>query len=140
MTRILFTLTGDKVQDVGYRLFLLESMKNMGIVGFAVNHRSGKQVNVEVWGTKKLLQEFYNLASSHKPKKTDEVIISQPFFDEEPKPSSQKILNEKMDLMIEQTSSFVQGSRQITIELERIPKKIEKEHKITREIILKMPK
>lgn len=114
MSRIVFVISGNNVQGVGYRLFLLRAMKERNVVGFPVNLGSGKQINIIAWGLKKNINDFYNYAGREKPSEVGVIQIGSKIIDEKPKPQPSNILNEKMDLMIDQTGRFVEEGKTIT--------------------------
>ncbi len=127
MARIIFTVMGDRVQDVGYRLFLLQGMKERQIVGFPIDLSGGKQVSIRAWGVKHELEDFYDYIKREKPASIGKTEVSPKIIDNEPKPSSFALLNEKMDLMVEQTAKFVAHGKSIEKILQKMPKKIGKE-------------
>lgn len=129
MTRIVFTVSGNKVQDVGYGLFLLQAMKERGLIGYATNLASGKQVNIVAWGNRIELEDFYDFLLTKKPGFVGKIALSQKIIDAVPKPSGFELLNEKMDLMIEQTGRFAQEGISIGKTLKKIPKEIARELK-----------
>ena len=59
-------LTGGMVQNAGYRLFLLQAMKERGIVGFQTNLACCKQANIGAWRTKHELEDFYEHIKTEK--------------------------------------------------------------------------
>lgn len=124
MTRLVFTIIGNKVQNVGYRLFLLSAMKEIGLVGFATNLASGKQVSIEVWGKQSSLDNFYNYVCTKKPSRIGMVNVGQKIIDNEKQPKDSKFMNEKLDLMIEQMGKFVQSGKSIEKALKEMPNAI----------------
>ena len=102
MPRIVFTILGNRVQNVGYRLFLLKAMKERGIVGYPTNLGDGKQVSVVAWGNETVLNDFYLFTTTNAPKNSGKLDVSGKIIDSKPRPKPFDFLNEKMDLMIEQ--------------------------------------
>ncbi|HLC36077.1 MAG TPA: acylphosphatase [archaeon] len=123
---MVFTIAGNKVQNVGYRLFILNEMKSRKLTGFPYNLPDGKQVSIFVWGTKKELLKFYDIMQIAGPKGVKKISLTHPQFDKELPPTSLDLVNEKMDLMIEQTGKFVEQGIQINKNLKIIPEKIAK--------------
>jgi acylphosphatase len=134
--RLRFTIVGDKVQNVGYRLFLRRTIKEKGLEGMPSNVGDGRTVSVIVYGEKKVLDEFYEFISKEKPIGAGRVSISPKNIDNKPKPSQIYFLNEKTDLMLEQTEKFVEVGKNIDRsmkgirkDLKVLPKQIAKELK-----------
>jgi acylphosphatase len=114
MTRIVFTISGKRVQKVGYRLFLLKQMKERNLKGYAINLGDGVQVNVIAWGEKLTLALFYKEMRDKKPRKVGKISLNLATFDNESEPKNFFFLHEKTDLMLEQTLTFVEeGKKQM---------------------------
>lgn len=122
-----FIIQGNNVQEHGYRLFLFQLMKRIGVKGYPTNLAGGKYIQVIVWGNKKQLLDFYKNAELDKPKSVGEIDLTQPIFSKEPMPERVDLLDEKMDLMIEQTGKFVDYGKKITGQLKTLPKNTAKE-------------
>ena len=124
MPRIVFSIMGKRVQNVGYRLFLLQAMKERKLDGFVVNQGDKTTVRIEVWGTRTNLLDFYKYVESQKPARAGGVIVTQKIIDLGPKPSRNILFNEKMDLIVEQTGKFVQEGVEINKTLKSMDSKM----------------
>ena len=129
MTKISFVIEGNKVQNVGYRLFLLNGMKDHEVAGYAHNLPDGIRISVQAWGKKNKLQEFYNFLAMNKPKSMADIVMGKERIEKSEPPLRQDIMHEKMDLIIEQTGKFVQSGLKIEKKLGTMPKEIAKELK-----------
>lgn len=124
MPRLVFVISGERVQNVGYRLFFLNLMKNCGLVGYPLNLSGGKHVQVMAWGQKKKLDEFYEIVSTDRPSGVGLVHVGPKMIDNAAVPQSSEIMHEKLDLLIDQTGKFVEEGKGINSTLKKLPKAI----------------
>ncbi len=136
MARLVAMISGDNVQNVGYRPFLYAIMKRFNLVGIIENLGNGHQVAIEAWGSRKNIDEFYSVIQVKKPIAVRRISVAEKIIDNEKPPSPYSLLNEKMDLMIENTGKFVEVGKSIDrsikgmrTDIKVLPKQIAKELK-----------
>lgn len=124
-----FVIFGPKVQNVGYRPFLVGKFPNFDLQGRVWNDASGLAVEIEVYGRKPDIEAFYDFVMKYKPKGARIEYITKPFFKKTNKIPFFRIMTQTGYLTIEQLSKGVEYQKQLIKGQKELPVRIAKELK-----------
>lgn len=102
----------DKVQNVGYRLFIVEKILHSGLDGDAINTPDGR-IKVLLEGEKEHILQFYEELKKEKPELAENPTSTRPEFDESLKVPA--AMNSSQALLLSQFSKgvgFLAGMKQ----------------------------
>jgi len=124
-----FVILGPRVQNVGYRPFLVGKFQNFDLQGKVWNDSTSLAVEVEVYGRKRNIEAFYDFVMKYKPKGAKIEYITKPSFKKTRQNPFFRIMTQTGYLTIEQLSKGVEYQKQLIKGQKELPLKIARELK-----------
>ena len=117
----IFNITGNNVQGVGYRPFIMGKFPDYNLEGKVVNEISGYTITVSLYGSRKDIEKFRSYLLENIPKESEVEYISKVRYKKINRIPYQRIDTSTGYLILDQMGKFVEEGKLIREGIDNLP-------------------